>query len=70
MKSRKNLFKSNIIKHIENGIFDGLKKLKRLELQSIPCTTNKDTTNDGSKIMIVIQSVEEKCKDPSYLYLE
>lgn len=63
---------NNKIKHIENGAFDRLQKVTRLELQNNPCTSSSDTMSSGdrTKLMTIITSVESKCKDPCYSFLQ
>lgn len=61
---------NNKIKHIENGVFDHLENLRQLHLTDNPSTSSSDETYERSNLMTVIQSVEGKCKDQSYAFLE
>lgn len=59
---------SNKIKHIETGAFEGMENLTMLDLTENPCTSNEHIAReDHSKVLELIQSVEEKCKDPSLI---
>lgn len=60
----------NKIKHIENEVFDHLENLQQLHLTDNPCTSSSDEAYERSNLMTVIQSIEEKCKDQSYMIIE
>lgn len=61
---------NNKIKHIANGAFDHLEKLKELHLSGNSCTSSSDDASDRTKIAAVVTNVEKNCKDQSYILLE
>lgn len=61
---------TNRIIHVEDGAFGGLEKLLELHLQSNPCTSGDDWADQRHKMNAVIRRVNDKCKDPSYSFLE
>jgi hypothetical protein len=62
----------NKIKHIDDGAFDHLKNLNQLILHENPCTPPGITADakSRSEVMKLIKTVEEKCKDHSYAFLQ
>lgn len=58
---------NNKIRHVEEKALDGLENLIWLSFSSNPCTSHKDEAEDSwAKVLAVIRSVEQKCKDPNY----